>query len=198
MTRTLMGYLTGLMLCFAGMGCQSLSSTSFTSIFEDKAPTGKPTEVGAIWQDGIDVQLDAQHGGLPVRGFAGRVFFMQARQGQASQTVLIDGTLQVLLYDDRPVQGQGPPIPLETWTILPEHLSMLVKKDMTGWGYSLWLPWNTYHPSIQSVRMSVQYTGRDGTKLIGEPIMIQINDSHRGGLPKPKLDVQQIPKKTWQ
>ena len=194
MTRMLLGMIAGIALISTQLGCQSLSSTNFSSLWEEAAPTGKPTEIGAIWQDGVDVQLDANHGGMPIPGFAGRIFFMQAIKGQPAQTVLINGPMQIMLFDDRPVQG--PPVPLETWTILPEHLPLLVKKDMTGWGYSIWLPWNTYNPSIRSVRMTVQYTDHDGTKLLGEPSVIQIRDNRNGGMPKPKLEIiHQEPKK---
>src|SRR5262245_11517674 len=97
------------------LGCQGLQSWDLFSPTTETAPTGKPTEILAIWQDGVDVQLDRQNGGLPIPGFAGRVALMQERKGQPAQTVLVDGTLLVSLYDDRP--SQGPPQPLETWTI---------------------------------------------------------------------------------
>lgn len=198
MTRMLMGWMVaGLCLCTC-LGCQTLSSTDFTSLWEDKGTIGKPTEVGAIWQDGVDVQLDAQRGGMPIPGFAGRIFFMQTKTGKFGNSVLVNGTLQVLLYDDRPQQNPAQPVPLETWTILPEHLEALVKKDITGWGYSIWLPWNTFDRSVQTVTMTVKYTGRDGTKLTGEPIQIHIRDANRGGMPRPTLDVKQVPVKTWQ
>ena len=195
MTRMLLGMIAGALLLTPNLGCQSLTSTSFSSLWEESGPVGKPTEIGAIWQDGVDVQLDAQHGGMPIAGFAGRIFFMQSNKGQPAQTVLINSPLQIMLFDDKPVQG--PPVPLETWTIKPEHLQLLVKKDMTGWGYSVWLPWNTYNPSIRSVTMTVQYTNPDGTKLQGEPTVIQIRDTNKKGTPRPELKTEQFQNKTW-
>jgi len=188
----LLGLVVGSLVSLTGLGCQSFSSFSYSSMFEETGPYGKPTEIGAIWQDGVDVQLDKQHGGLTIAGFAGRIFFMQARPGMPAQTVLINSPMKIMLFDDR--QTQGPPVPLETWTILPEHLPLLVKKDVTGWGYSVWLPWNTFDRSIRSVRMTVEYTDHDGSVLQGEPSLIQIHDANKGGLPKPTLVQQQFSK----
>jgi len=185
----LLGLATGLALLSSNLGCQTMS---FSAPWEETAPSGNPTEVMAIWQDGVDVQLDANHGGMPIPGFAGRVVFMQSMNGQFGQTLLVNRPLKIMLFDDRPTQG--PPEPLETWTILPEHLPLLVKKDMTGWGYSIWLPWNTYNKAIQNVRMTVEYTDSNGTKIHSEPSPIQIRDAHRGGMPKPQLEQKIISK----
>lgn len=188
-------------LLSTSLGCQTLDSWDLFSPTTDKtAPIGKPTEVGAIWQDGVDVQLDRNNGGLPIPGFAGRVFFMQAIPGKPGQgqTVLVDGSLLVMLYDDRPMQN-GQPTQLETWTIKPEHLPMLIKKDLTGWGYSLWLPWHTYRPDIKNVRLVVQYLPKDGSQpLLGDPSPLRIRDAHPAGMERPQLSVEKAAKKTWQ
>lgn len=193
MTRMLLGLAAGIALLAINTGCQTMS---FTAPWTESAPIGNPNEVVAIWQDGVDVQLDANHGGMPIPGFAGRIVFMQSSNGQAGQSVLVTGPLKVLLYDDRPTQG--PPVPLETWTILPEHLSLLVKKDMMGWGYSIWLPWNTYRKDIQNVKMTVEYTDSTGNILHSVPGMIQIRDANRGGMPKPQLEQTIISKRPGQ
>ncbi len=112
MTRMLLGLAAGLALLTSHAGCQSMS---FTAPWEVTTPIGNPTEVVAIWQDGVDVQLDANHGGMPVPGFAGRIVFMQSINGQQGQTILVNKPLTIMLFDDRPTQG--PPVPLETWTI---------------------------------------------------------------------------------
>ena len=194
MTRMLLGIAAGVTLLSINLACQTMPSLEVASFWAAKGPTGRPTEIAAIWQDGVDVKLDGQNGGFPTPGFAGRIFFMQAREGMPGQTVLVNGTLKVLLYDDKP--SQGPPQPLETWTILPEHMSLLIKKDLTGWGYSVWLPWNTYDQSIRNVRMIVEYTEKDGTKIPpSEPMMIQILDANKHG--KPVLETRQVQNKTW-
>ncbi|MBL8822851.1 MAG: hypothetical protein JNJ77_09715 [Planctomycetia bacterium] len=179
-------------------GCKTFSDTDFTSLWEEKkAPCGTPNELIAFWQEGVDVQLMAHQGGMPSPGFAGRVIFQQQKPGKPAETIAVNGTLIVRMYEDKPLQG-GQLQPLETWTILPEHLPMLMRKDLSGWGYSLWLPWNTYNNALRSVRMTVEYQGNDGTKLMGTPMQIQIQDAHRMNEKKPELSVQRVPKKTWQ
>lgn len=190
MTRMLW-LLAGLIL-LANAGCQTLAD--FTTPGDEKPSTGKPNEIGAIWQEGVDIQYDPNQGGNPVPGFAGRVFFMR-KSGKFSETVLVNNPVVISLYDDRPYNG--PPQPLETWTILPEHLPLLVKKDMTGWGYSIWLPWHTYYPGLQNVRMIVEYQDKNGGKLHSDPSPINIQNNN-GGLPKPQLKVEKNSKNTWQ
>lgn len=195
MTRMLSGIVAGLILLSSNLACQTLPSMDVTALWAEKPPVGKPTEIGAIWQDGVDVQLDGQNGGQPTAGFAGRIFFTQARDGQPGQTVLGNGSLQIQLFDDRPTQG--PAAPLETWTILSEHQGPLVKKDLVGWGYSVWLPWNTFSRDIRTVRMIVLYTDKDGSSLRSEPMLIKIQDASQAGMHKPKVETQQFQKKTW-
>jgi hypothetical protein len=192
----LSGLAIGALLLSGNLACQSFPSMDVTAMWSEKGPVGKPTEVAALWQEGVDVQLDGQNGGRPIAGFAGRIFFTQVREGQPAQTVLINGDLQIQLFDDRPSTG-GPATPLETWTIKPEHQSPLVKKDITGWGYSVWLPWNTFSRDIRNVRMIVQYVDKDGSVIRSEPSAIKIQDAHQGGIERPKLETRQFQQKTW-
>ncbi|MFO0813193.1 MAG: hypothetical protein U0796_08245 [Gemmatales bacterium] len=194
MTRML--WLLVITSCLLGSGCQTLSETSFFGFGEEKAPTGKPTEVVAFWQEGVDVQLDPRQGGVPIPGFSGRVLFHHQKPGKPAETVAVTGTLLISLYDDRP--HQGPAQPLETWKILPEHMPQLMRKDLSGWGYALWLPWNTYNPNMRSCRLTVEFTTADGNVLRSEPTPILIQDARRGGMPKPQLEMQQVKKQTWQ
>lgn len=197
MTRML-GNLVFLISLTILAGCKTFSDTEFTSLWEEKkAPLGQPTELIAFWQDGVDVQLMAHQGGMPSPGFAGRVIFQQQKPGKPAETVAVNGTLIVRMFEDKPLQG-GQLQPLETWTILPEHLPMMMRKDLSGWGYSLWLPWNTYNNTLRNVRMTVEYQGNDGTRLVGTPMQIQIQDPSRMHQSKPELSTQQYQKKTWQ
>ncbi|HMO34633.1 MAG TPA: hypothetical protein PKA06_01190 [Gemmatales bacterium] len=189
MTRTLW-----LLLCLSlpwHAGCLSLSEMNWNPWSKEQAPVAKPQELVAIWQEGVDVQLDPNQGGMPVPGFSGRVLFHELETGNKGRSVAVKGgTLLISFYEDKPYQG--PPQPLETWTILPEHLPMLLRKDLSGWGYALWLPWNTYQPHIRSGRLVVQYTTRDGEVLRSPPVRIQTAEHQAGGLPKPQLQVQHL------
>ena len=194
MTRTLWLLMCACLLSSAG--CQSLGDMNFFGWGEEKAPTKKPTQLYALWQEGVDVQLDNRQGGMAVPGFAGRVIFQSPSAGRFSETVAVEGTLLVSLYADGP--QQNPQQPLETWTIKPEHMPQLLKKDLAGWGYALWLPWNTYNPAIRSGRLTVQFTTKEGDVLRGEPSQLLLQNSNQGGLPKPRVEIQQFQQRTWQ
>lgn len=193
MTRTL--WQSALLCLMLATGCQSMSDFNFNPWAEEKAPLAKPHEVVAIWQEGVDVQLDPNNGGVPVPGFSGRVIFHQLQSGKAGRSVAVNGTLLVSFFEDKP--SQGPAQPMETWTILPEHLPMLMRQDLSGYGYALWLPWHTYHPSVKSGRLIVQYTSREGEVMRSEPVQIQIVDHNRGGMAKPQVNIEHKTKNTW-
>jgi hypothetical protein len=174
-------------------GCSALDHDF--SLFDESAPTGKPNHLGVIWKDGLDVQLDPNQGGRPVPGFAGRLIFMKNKPNKPGGTVAVDGTVTIELYDDS--NPHAPPIARETWTIQPDHLTNLISKDTTGWGYPLWIPWNTFDPTIRSIRLITRYTGKDGGNLISEPNIIKIPDTRRGGLPPPQLSVMTTSGPQW-
>ncbi len=187
MTRT-SWWVIGLSLMM-GAGCQSLSSYEFSALWEEHAPVGKPDEVAALWLGGVDVKPDPLQGGAPVPGFAGRIILMRSKPGD---TVAVDGTIQVQCFLDHPGQSQAQP--LEQWTILPEHLPMLLKKDISGWGYSVWLPWNSYSPNIRAVRLIVQYQPKEGgLPLYSTPMRVTVQDSKsKTSLTPSRLQVEQI------
>jgi hypothetical protein len=157
------------------------------AFWDESAPKGRPNHLGVIWKDGIDVQLDPNQGGRPVPGFAGRLIFMRQKPNKPGDTVAVEGTVTIEMYDD--TNPNAPPAARETWTIKGEHLCQLVSKDTTGWGYPVWIPWNSFDPTIRSIRLITRFTGNDGTTLVSEPNTIKITDNRRGGLPPPQLSV---------
>lgn len=61
---------------------------------------------------------------------------------------------------------------LEQWRFDPQTLKRLLKKDMIGQGYTLFLPWGTYRPDVRRVRVNVRYEV-DGAMPVyanGEPV----------------------------
>jgi hypothetical protein len=128
-----------------------------------------------MWLDGVDVKPDSMQGGVLVPGFAGRIYFMRTRQGdEKGETVAVSGPIVIQAYL---VQTQNQTVPLEQWTIQPEHLPLLLKRDMGGWGYSVWLPWNTYSPEIRQVRLIVFYQEKgQAVPVRSEAMPIRIQD----------------------
>ena len=175
MARTSWAIVT--LVCFCSIGCQSLSSFQFSALWDDHAPTGKPDQVGAIWMDGVDVKPDPMQNGIIVPGFAGRIYFMRTKPGgDQGETVAISSPVSIQAYL---VQSNNQSVPLEQWTIQPEHLPLLLKRDMAGWGYSVWLPWNSYSPEIKQIRLIVVYQDKDqSTPIRSEAMTIRIQDAN--------------------
>jgi hypothetical protein len=190
MTRTSWWLLGLLMLA---PGCAGLDADF--SLWDESAPKGRPNHLGVIWKDGVDVQLDPNQGGRPVPGFAGRLIFMRQKPNKPGDTLAVDGTVTIEMYDD--TNPNAPPLARETWTIQPEHLAHLVSKDTTGWGYPIWIPWNTFDPSVRVIRLVTRFAAKDGTTLVSEPNIIKIVDSRRGGLPPPQLSVMSTTTPGW-
>jgi hypothetical protein len=170
MARTSWSIVMLIGLC--GIGCQSLASFEFSTLWEDRAPVGKPDQVSAFWVDGVDVKPDPTQGGVLIPGFAGRIVFMRTKQ---SDTVAVSAPITIQAYISSPNQNQA--IPLEQWTIQPDHLPLLFKRDIAGWGYTVWLPWNSYSPEIKQVRLIVVYQEKDqAAPLYSEAMTVRVQD----------------------
>jgi hypothetical protein len=191
MTRT-SWFLIGCLLLTAP-GCHSLD-LDFSSAWEESAPRGKPNHLGVIWKDGVDVQLDPRQGGKEIPGFAGRLIFMRHKPNQHGDSVAVDGTVLIELFDA--TNPHAPIVARETWTIRPEDLPALLGKDITGWGYAIWLPWNTYDPNIRTLKMVARFTGKDGVTIVSEPNVIKVQPPRHAGLP-PQLSVMSTTQPPW-
>src|SRR5581483_612242 len=60
---------------------------------------------------------------------------------------------------------------LEEWRIDSDTLKRLGKRDMLGWGYTLFLPWSTYRPDVGQVRMKLAYVPVKGTPIFSESVV---------------------------
>jgi len=112
----------------------------------------------ALWADGLVSQPDPMQNGLPMPGFAGRVYLFGPHLGQPLEA---RGPITVYLYDSL-APREGKPTPREMWNIDPDSLKKVLKKDGLGWGYNLWLPWSTYSADLKQVYLIVQYRNPEG------------------------------------
>jgi hypothetical protein len=134
----------------------------------EQAPIGPACKVVARWETHLVETPDSVNGGAPLRGLAGRMYLLgpDLPTGDVSAPVSGDGEVIVDLYDDRPLAAGGTPVALERWLFPPEVLKKLLRKDIFGWGYTLFLPWGkTYRPDITQVHLRLQYKLRDAAPL---------------------------------
>lgn len=132
-------------------GCVGLESFLAKS---NAPPKGAPCQIVSTWNHQVAFAPDPAHGGTPAPGIAGRLYVF----GQEIGCPLVhDGSLKVELFDDRATGAGGAPVLLEEWNIDKETLRRLQRKDMIGWGYTLFLPWGTYKPELTKVRLKIRF-----------------------------------------
>jgi hypothetical protein len=149
------------LLLFLAAGCETTGTFICTG---DQPPTGSVHQVVATWNNQVFTAPDPVHGGAAVTGLAGRLYLFGP---QLDFPLEGDGAVVVDLYD--PTSGtaapNGTPVPLEEWRFDKDTLKRLERKDMIGWGYTLFLPWGTYRPEIKQVRLQVRYEPPGGSPL---------------------------------
>lgn len=140
-------------------GCVGLGPFALPS---DPPPTGKVCQIVTTWNREVEFPPDPTHGGAPTPGISGRLYLFGP---EINFPLVGDGSITVDLYNDAPKTPDGKPVLLEEWRIDKETLRRLLRKDMIGWGYTLFLPWGTYKPEITQVHLIVRYEPLAGVPL---------------------------------
>jgi hypothetical protein len=155
-----------------GSGCVGLDSFIAP---KDAPPTGKACQVVATWNKEVLFAPDPANGGIAKPGVTGRLYLFGP---QIDYPLAANGSLIVDLFTiDPPVadttgsnaalpppaaNGTAQPRLLEEWRIDKDTLQKLLHKDTIGWGYTLFLPWGSYHPDITQVRLKIRYDPAEG------------------------------------
>ncbi len=126
-------------------------------------PKGKVCQVAATWQHEIVYAADPTKAGQPNPGLAGRVYLFGTKIDFPLEG---DGCVVVDLLDMTPETTGGNPVHLEQWRFDKQTLKQLQRRDPIGWGYSMFLPWPAYRPTINTVHLKVRYEPDGG----GTPI----------------------------
>jgi hypothetical protein len=129
----------------------------------------RPTQAVVTWQPRVMVTSDVAHDGVPLPGLAGRLYLFGPDAGCPLTT---PGSVRVELYDARTCQ----PALLETWDIDAKRMQLLLRRDVIGWGYTLFLPWSTYNPAINQVHMKVCFTPENGMPLYAPTMPLRLVD----------------------
>ena len=149
-------------LLFALGGCD----TTAAFVKPDAAPgNDSACQVTACWQPNVMYTADTQHNGSQMPGIAGRVYLFGPEIGHP---IVGEGSLIVGLYDATGPERSQAPAELEEWKIDPATLKRLVKQDVMGMGYTLFLPWNSFKPDIKHVVMKIRYDQPGKTSLFSE------------------------------
>lgn len=162
--------LTGLAtVALMGAGCASTVERT-KNLFGKPAPVaGASTataRAAATFSPKVILAPDPTRGGAEVIGLLGRLFILDKEGTHMIETT---GVLKVDLYDHTHAAGDTPPVMLEHWIFDPETLKKLGRKDMFGYGFSLFLPWSTHRKDISKIYMVLRFEPEGG----GEPLMYQ-------------------------
>jgi hypothetical protein len=130
------------------------------------------SQVVVAWSNKVEYAADPTKGGVPGPGLAGRMYLFGPGM---DYPMLGDGSLTVDLYDDGPAAPAGGQL-IEEWRIDKDTLKRLVKKDIVGTGYTLFLPWGTCKPEVTKVHLAVRYDPANGGSPMyapGAPLTIE-------------------------
>jgi hypothetical protein len=158
-----------ILVLLAAAGCTTLDTFVGCG---DAPPTGAIFQVQAIWNPEVLFTPDPTHGGTPTPGIAGRLYLFGKVIGAPLEG---DGSVLVALYNE---DGDKPKL-MEEWQIDAATLHRLLRKDMIGWGYTLFLPWGTYRPDIKRVHLKLSYQPAKGAALYSDsqPMCLRRDDA---------------------
>jgi hypothetical protein len=134
----------------------------------DAPPGGAVYQVVATWKNEVAFAPDPSHAGAPTPGLAGRLYLFGP---QIDFPLQGDGNVVVDLYDET----SGKSVLLEEWRFDRDTLQKLLRKDMIGWGYTLFLPWGTYKPDVKQVRLKLCYQPPGGSPLYADNPVMTLN-----------------------
>lgn len=115
-------------------------------------------DMTVVWQNRISHLPDPTKGGAMSPGLVGQLFL----RGPKGEPVTVDGTLVVDLYHQIPCHD----VLQERWMLDGATLERLATTDERfGKCHALFLPWPTYNPKIQTVRLTARFEPKTGKPL---------------------------------
>jgi hypothetical protein len=159
-------WLTGA-LCIVLSGCVGIDGFLHKP---EPVPTGKPCQIVATWNKEVLFVPDPASNGIPRPGISGRIYLFGP---EFSHPLTADGKLTVEMFVPVVSHVDGTHVKaelqrLESWEMDQETLRKLIRKDMIGWGYSVFLPWGTYRPETNQVRLKVRFEGNNEMPVFTE------------------------------
>jgi hypothetical protein len=137
-------------------GCSTASVSSLVPNL-DVPSAGPTTRLAVHWNSQVVMTPDVAHGGTPMPGIAGRLYFFDDQYNLKGSG---DGKVVVELFD--PNRADGKDIPIEIFQFDNTNLQKLFRKDGFGWGYTLFLPWGTYKPELTQIKLRLRFEPAKG------------------------------------
>jgi len=131
------------------------------------------SQVQAAWRNEVVVTADVVHQGAPLPGLAGRVYLFGP---DAGRPVKGDGKVIVDLYDLGKFGQKGQPKMVQRFIFDPKTLERLFRRDLIGWGYTLFLPWPDYRPETDRILLKVWYQPVKGTPVFAPDSRVSLRN----------------------
>jgi hypothetical protein len=132
---------------------------------------GPATQVYSAWQNEVVVTADVVNHGAPLPGLAGRLYLFGADPGNPLKG---KGKVTVDLFDVDQPGPDGHPKMLQRWVFDKNTLDRLLRKDLIGWGYTLFCPWPDYRPEVQRVELKVCYEPENSTPMFAPQTTVSL------------------------
>lgn len=166
--RRILGFCCVGWLLAAGAGCALLEQCGCTKPKEGPEPVER---VDLFFQPYVRYVDDTQRPGVQLPGLAGRVW-LYADGGK--KPVAGRGTIEAEMYDMTPLASDGQAVKVAEWKFDARSLKMLKQEDKIGLGYTLFLPWETYHPEVKKVQLCLVYVDEKGAQHIASPTTLAL------------------------
>jgi hypothetical protein len=147
-------------------GCVTITPPSVNFTSHQPAPAPQPTQLVVAWQNWIGSGPDPANGGRPTPILPGRLYLFGPVMGHP---MVGDGGLRVEVFDE--TSGVVAPTPAFTWDIEAKDMPKLLKRDMIGMGYTLLLPWPSYHSSMNKLRVRTAYLPPGALPIYSENVV---------------------------
>jgi hypothetical protein len=162
------------LLALLALGCTiSLSGCLTTEQWLTKKgpPTGEVSHLAAKWENQVFQAPNLDKNGETIPCLGGRLYLFGP---DMKFPIAAKGTITVQMLVDGLVEADGRPKALETWNYGAKDLKAGLNKDIIGWGYTVLLPWSTFHPGITNVELVLCYTPPQGVPLYSRtPLRLQ-------------------------
>lgn len=165
---------TGMLLLLGTMlapctGCVTLTSWPGKPALPAPSPA---CEVQSMWENRLLVTTDTVNHGAPLPGLAGRVY-LYGNDG-SGHPVIGAGKITVDVLDVSHPGPDGQPRWIEQFNFDPDTLKLLLRKDLVGWGYTLFLPLSHHRPDMTHFQLKIAYVPDKGPPLYAAPTPVTL------------------------
>ena len=152
-------------------GCRSVPNRSSTAQSEKPAETERVSRAVALWSEAA-----LRQGNVPIaQGFTAKVYLYGP---DSDRPVAGRGKVTVYAYDDSRVRQAGAeepsPKPDRSWEFKEAELNRLVRKDLIGWYYPLWLQYGPPAASERRCTLILCFTPASGSPVLTEPSLVTL------------------------